>query len=63
MSFMNCLRHPVLVAVAFLFASGPVHAAGVQAFDAAAFQAAQESGKPILVEVHADWLVGITTRF
>ena len=31
------------------------NAAGERAFDAQAFKAAQEAGKPILIEIHADW--------
>ena len=31
------------------------HAADKQKFDATAFAAAQAAGKPILVEIHADW--------
>ena len=30
-------------------------AAGSQPFDPAAFKAAQAAGKPIVVEIHADW--------
>ncbi len=45
----------VLVAVALLFAWALAQAAGQQPFDARAFQAAQASGRPILVEIHADW--------
>lgn len=30
-------------------------AAGSQPFDASAFKAAQTAGKPIVVEIHADW--------
>ena len=43
-----------LVAAALAF--GTAHAAPVAApFTQAAFEAAQKSGKPILVEIHADW--------
>ena len=44
-----------LAVVAFLF--GPLPAiAGVQRpFDAQAFAAAQNAGKPVLVEIYADW--------
>ena len=31
------------------------HAAAEQAFSAQAFKTAQDAGKPILVEIHADW--------
>jgi len=45
----------VFIAVAFLLASVSAQAAGQRPFDAKAFQAAQASGRPILVEIHADW--------
>src|SRR3990172_11668611 len=45
----------VSVAVAFILISVSAQAAGLQPFDAKAFQAAQASGKPVLVEIHADW--------
>jgi thioredoxin-like negative regulator of GroEL len=38
-----------------LFLPVAVHAASEQAFTAQAFKAAQDAGKPILVEIHADW--------
>ena len=45
-----------LIAVfAMLFLPFSVHAATEQAFSAQAFKAAQDAGKPILVEIHADW--------
>lgn len=37
-----------------LFAAG-IALAGGQAFDPAAFDALQKQGKPVLVEIHADW--------
>jgi thioredoxin len=37
------------------FLSAPAYAAAQRPFDQQAFKAAQESGKPILVEIHADW--------
>jgi thioredoxin 1 len=40
---------------ALLAASSVAGAAGSQPFDAAAFQTAQAAGKPIVVEIHADW--------
>jgi len=43
------------VAVAFILLSFSAQAAGSQPFETRAFQAAQTAGKPILVEVHADW--------
>ncbi|MEK6708956.1 MAG: hypothetical protein AABZ64_00090 [Nitrospinota bacterium] len=46
-------------ALALLFAAlllpAPARAAGFPAYDAAAFRAAQETGRPILVWVHAAW--------
>jgi thiol-disulfide isomerase/thioredoxin len=45
----------VFIAVAFLLTSISAQAAGLQPFDAKAFQAAQASGRPILVEIYADW--------
>lgn len=50
----NLLR--LFMAVFALIAALPsALAAGQQPFDARAFQSAQESGRPILVEIHADW--------
>ena len=44
-----------LAMMAFLFAP-PAANAGVQRpFDARAFAAAQDAGKPTLIEIHADW--------
>lgn len=47
------------IALALLFAALllplSARAAGFPAYAAAAFQAAQEAGKPILVFVHAEW--------
>ena len=40
---------------AMLFLPLSAHAATEQAFSAQAFKAAQDAGKPILVEIHADW--------
>ena len=52
-SFGNAAR---LAAVCMLFAaSGFALAAASQPFDAGAFKAAQAAGKPIVVEIHADW--------
>jgi thioredoxin 1 len=34
---------------------GPAHAGKEQPFTAQAFRAAQDAGKPILVEIHASW--------
>jgi len=42
--------------VAAVLAFGTAHAApAAMPFTQAAFEAAQKSGKPILVEIHADW--------
>ena len=41
--------------LAMLFIPLSTHAASEKAFDAKAFKAAQEAGKPILIEIHADW--------
>jgi len=40
---------------AMLFLPVSAHSATEQAFTAQAFKAAQDAGKPILVEIHADW--------
>ena len=40
--------------VAMMAASLSAYAATEQAFSAQAFKAAQDAGKPILVEIHAD---------
>ena len=50
----NLLRHFMIV-FALLAALPSAQAASQQPFDAGAFQAAQESGKRILIEIHADW--------
>ncbi len=42
----------VIAAVAIV---APAHAADFQPFTQTAFEKAQESGKPILIDVHADW--------
>jgi len=44
-----------LAGLALTMASGVAHAAPVQPFSNAALQAAQRAGKPVLVDVHADW--------
>lgn len=36
-------------------AVAPAHAATVQPFSVSAFQAAQQQGRPILIDVYADW--------
>lgn len=45
---------PVLPAIASLFFAAAAWAAG-KPYDQAGFEAAQAAGKPILVEIHADW--------
>lgn len=45
----------VLAALAAVAAQGPAMAGETQPFSPAAFEAAQKSGKPILVEVSAPW--------
>lgn len=42
-------------AFALLMASSAVLAAEPKPFDPSAFKAAQTAGKPIVVEIHADW--------
>jgi thioredoxin 1 len=42
-------------AFAFAFSALPAFAGMERPFDAAAFTAAQDAGKPVLVEIHADW--------
>lgn len=44
-----------LMALMLLIVSPLAHTASPQLFDANAFQAAQELGKPILVEISANW--------
>lgn len=41
--------------VVLVAAVAPAHAATVQPFSVSAFQAAQKQGRPILVDVYADW--------
>jgi thioredoxin 1 len=49
-------RHFILAAaVASLFGTGGAHAATEATFDQASFAAAQQAGKPILVEITATW--------
>lgn len=42
-------------AVAVMAISTPAIAGPIQPYSVAAFKAAQKAGKPILVDVHADW--------
>jgi thioredoxin 1 len=44
-----------VTAVAFEASAVPALAAPIQKFSTAALQAAQRAGKPVLVDVHADW--------
>jgi thioredoxin 1 len=44
-----------IVIVAAVAAIAPANAATVQPFSAQVFEAAQRQGKPILVDVYADW--------
>lgn len=48
------LKH-AMAAVALVLVSLAAQAASDKPFDEQAFRAAQDSGKPILVEIHADW--------
>lgn len=43
------------IAAFLVLAAGAAHAAPIQPFTTAALQAAQAAGRPILVDVHADW--------
>jgi thioredoxin 1 len=49
------LRRLFLVALFSLFLAPLANAAAPVPYDDAAFKAAQAAGKPILVQVHADW--------
>lgn len=49
------LRRLFLVAILSLFLAPLANAATLVPYDDAAFRAAQAAGKPILVQVHADW--------
>lgn len=37
------------------FLSAPAYGTAQRPFDQRAFKAAQDSGKPVLIEIHADW--------
>lgn len=58
---MRRVSMPMLIAVASLSASFPILVTPalaqplIQAFDQAAFDAAQKAGRPILIWVHAPW--------
>jgi thioredoxin 1 len=49
---MKALR---IASLAFLVWALPASAGMERPFDAGAFAAAQNAGKPVLVEIHADW--------
>jgi thioredoxin 1 len=44
-----------LSAIAIVATSAPAMAGPIQTYSVTAFKAAQKAGKPILVDVHADW--------
>lgn len=48
------MMKPALLLTALL-TTGMAAAAGFQPFDAAQFEAARRAGKPVLVDVHAEW--------
>ncbi|MGB3724037.1 MAG: thioredoxin family protein [Pacificimonas sp.] len=48
----SCILPTALAAVAMVT---PAYAADFQTFSQAAFEKAQADGKPILIDVHADW--------
>ncbi len=48
-------RRILAFAPAVVFLAKPAFAKGVVAFNRAAFESAQKSGKSILVEIHASW--------
>lgn len=52
---MNLNLAAPIVIVAAVAAVAPAHAATVQPFSPAEFEAAQRQGKPILIDVYADW--------
>jgi len=45
----------ISIAAASLLANGSAQAAAQKPFDAKAFEAAQATGKPVLIEIHASW--------
>jgi thioredoxin 1 len=45
----------LITVIAIVFLPLSTHAANDRVFDAQAFKTAQEAGKPILIEIHADW--------
>ena len=52
---MNTIMRNTSLAFALLFSAVPAFAGMERPFDNAAFDAAQQAGKPVLVEIHADW--------
>src|SRR5262249_41339617 len=52
---MNTIMRNTSLAFVLLFSALPAFAGMERPFDNAAFAAAQEAGKPVLVEIHADW--------
>lgn len=43
------------IAAFLVLAAGAAHGAPIQPFSTSALQAAQAAGRPVLVDVHADW--------
>jgi uncharacterized protein YyaL (SSP411 family) len=53
---MNPDRRSLLAAFSALaLGAGAATAADIQPWNAAAFEAAQAAGKPILIDIYADW--------
>ena len=54
---MSKFFRAVLIALSItsFIATGPVSAAAQKPYDAKTFEAAQAAGKPVLIEIHADW--------
>lgn len=48
-------RLALALLLALALPAAPARAAAIPAFDAAAFKAAQEAGKPVLIVIHAEW--------
>jgi thioredoxin 1 len=55
MALTRRLFSGVIVAVAMAVSTLAAHANSAVPYSAAAFKAAQASGSPILIEIHADW--------
>jgi thiol-disulfide isomerase/thioredoxin len=65
MQYVNSTRRRTLQAILALTTATfllPAQAAPAQPFDDAAFRKAQQEGKAILVEVHADWCSACTRQ-